>query len=72
MAFVEATQTIEEVAAVPLRGLTVAMPPERRRGRQDAVVRSADSRGDGLQAGDPAGLLVQAIGRSRRTGRLPS
>ena len=66
MAFVEAPQTMDELAAVPT-ARRWAVSAERRAGRQDAGDRSAASAANGLSAGDRAG--VAAEGGDRRVRR---
>ena len=70
VAFVEATQTVEEVAAVPKR-VNGPVPAQRGARRPHAGARPARSRGDGLQAGDPARADAgrRDPGRRRGAGR---
>ena len=67
MAFVEAPQTMEELAAVPKR-VARAVPAERGARRQDAGDRSAACAGDGVSAGDRAGSAAEGGDRRVRRG----
>ena len=60
MAFVEAPQTMEEVAAVPTPGAR-PVPAERRARRQDAGSRSPDAQEIGYRLAIVPGLLLKAV-----------